>query len=544
MKNVRVLLVNVLFLALCSCVSENEKTDLAVRPNILLIVADDLGYADLGFLGSEIETPNIDQLAADGIIFSRFHTANMCAPTRAMLLTGQDNHVAGMGAQGSSANALGYEGHLTDRVMPVPEVLKTAGYETMMAGKWHLGYAAEHNPKEKGFDHSFALLAGAGNHYWGRGLFDDHPMSPYTENGDSVAWPKGAYSTDFYTDKLIEYIGEDRSDKHPFFAFAAYTSPHWPLQVDTSYWHKYRGMYDEGYEVLREKNLSSMIKSGIVPLGTELPEIHPSVISWDSLNPEQQRFEARKMELYAGMVENLDENIGRLVSHLKSIGAYENTVIVFMSDNGAAANDFYNNGPYQDFIRANYTEEYDSMGLPQSFISYGPQWAEAGSAPFRYFKGYASEGGTLAPMIISGRGVSSSEEIYAHFTSVLDLAPTFYSWASAEYPDSLDEKALKPLMGKPLLSALIDPAHPVHSTEEVYGHEHYGKISFRKGPWKIVNRIDVEDPERFGMYRIEEDISEQTDLSAQEPEIFEGLVIEWEQYMKDNLIVLPTPSVD
>ena len=303
-----------------------------------------------------------------------------------MLLSGNDNHIAGMGIQGETYSEFGYEGHLSDRIVTIPQVLRGAGYQTYMAGKWHLGLRPEDNPHRKGFDRSYVLLRGAGNHFDDQGVFEDTPVSLYTEDGKPARWPEGIYSTDFYTSKLIQYIEEDRDEGRPFFAFAAFTSPHWPLQVKKRFWKKYENRYDGGYEALRESRMESLKRAGMIPEDASMPPWHPRVEPWDSLNPEQQREEARKMELYAGMVDNLDYNIGRLLDYLKDIGEFENTLIVFMSDNGAAAEDFYHHPRYGPFIREHFNEAYERMGEPDSFISYGPQWAEAGSAPFLLFQ--------------------------------------------------------------------------------------------------------------------------------------------------------------
>ena len=264
-------------------------------PNILLIVADDLGYADLGCYGGDIETPNLDKLAAEGILFTNFHTSPYCAPTRAMLLSGNDNHIAGMGRQGKVSDEFGYEGMLTNRIATLPEVLRDAGYHTYMAGKWHLGVTEEADPFNKGFENTFANLGSSGNHYNSTGLFASIPVSRYTENGDSVNWPEGRYSTDLFTDRLIGFIDANRGDGRPFFAYAAYTSPHWPLQVDEEYWKKYRGRYDDGYEVLRVQRLKSLKAAGIIPEDAILPALHPSVLPCDSLTPDQKKKESRKM---------------------------------------------------------------------------------------------------------------------------------------------------------------------------------------------------------------------------------------------------------
>ena len=330
-----------------SCSGPKTRKELINRPNIVLIVADDLGYGDIGCYGGDIETPNIDMLASNGIRFSSFHTAPMCAPTRAMLLTGNDNHIAGVGAQSLFTDVFGYEGKLSDRIVTIPALLKDAGYHTYITGKWHLGTTPESNPNNKGFENSFVLLEGAGNHYNNQSALNTE-YSGYTENGIPVLWPDGMYSTDFYTDKIIEYINQNKEDGRPFFAYAAYTSPHWPLQVDKKYRQKYKGQYDDGYEELRKKRLNSLKKAGIITSEAILPPLHHSVLHWDSLTVKEQKTESRKMEIYAGMVDNLDYNIGRPFTFLKKIGVWDNTLFIFMSDNGAGHRDFYKDVRYSN----------------------------------------------------------------------------------------------------------------------------------------------------------------------------------------------------
>lgn len=519
-----------------------QARDFSKPPNILLIVADDLGYADLGCYGGDIDTPNLDELASQGVRFSRFHTAPLCAPTRAMLLSGNDNHIAGMGAQSVESGKFGYEGHLTERIVTIPQLLRTAGYNTYMAGKWHLGMQPEHDPREKGFDRSFVNLRGAGNHYDDVGIFEETPVSQYTENGEKTQWPKGSYSTDFYTTKLIQYIEADRKSKRPFFAFAAYTSPHWPLQVDESHWKKYEGRYDEGYEKLRANRLESLKKAGMVPGESILPPVHPRVRPWDSLSAEEQRKEARKMELYAGMVDNLDYNIGRLIDYLKDIGEYENTLIVFMSDNGAAAEDFYHHPNYGPFIRKKFNEEYERMGKADSFISYGPQWAEAGSGPFSYFKGYTTEGGMCAPMIISGPSVQRRNEINHGFLSLVDLAPTFYELAGANYPRRFLGRQIHPLKGESLLPYLSGATGRIHDEDYIFALEHYNYAMLRKGKWKITNIARPFDPANFNLYDMSTDLSELKDLKASEPEVFDELMRHWDDYAREIRLQVPSPS--
>ncbi|HSK11896.1 MAG TPA: arylsulfatase [Phnomibacter sp.] len=509
--------------------------------NIVLIVADDLGYADLGCYGGDIETPNLDALAKQGMRFSQFHAAPLCAVTRAMLLSGNNNHIAGMGRQDRKTAVEGYEGYLSDRIVPFPLLLQQAGYHTYMAGKWHLGTRPQDGPLHKGFEHSFVTLEGGANHYSGKGIFVETPESVYIEDGQPAAWKGGDYSTDFYTDKLMAYIDRNKHDARPFFVYAAYTSPHWPLQVDEKYWRKYEGRYDEGYEVLRQRRLESLKQAGMVEADHQLPALNPRVRPWNSLTKAEKKWEARKMELYAGMVHNLDENIGRLIRYLKQIGQYDNTLFVFMSDNGAAAEDFYYHDHFGPFLRQHYTDAYEKMGGPGSFISYGPQWAEAGSAPFRYFKGYTTEGGMIAPMIISGAAVTSSGSISHAFCTIMDLAPTFLEKAGIPYPAAFNGKKAHPLRGASLNALLAGAKQNIHDEHYVFGIEHEGYVMVRKGPWKLVNIIRPFDPVNFALYHLEKDPVEAQDLRARYPEKFQEMLKEWENFSKEVKVKMPTP---
>ncbi len=541
---IRVSFIILLLGPLVSCTASENRRVKNRRPNILLLVADDLGYADLGCYGGDIETPHIDRLAARGIRFSRFHTSPKCAPTRAMLLSGNDNHIAGMGRQSLTTSHFGYEGMLTDRVVPIPALLNEAGYHTYMAGKWHLGKSRDANPHHQGFERSFVLLEGAGNHYDDQGLFEGSPISPYTENGKPARWTQGDYSTDFYTDKIIDYIDDSREDQKPFFVFAAYTSPHWPLQVDQEYWQKYSGRYDDGYEKLKARRLKSLIKAGMIEPGTQLPPNHERVKPWDSLTDPEKKKESRKMELYAGMVDNLDENIGRILLHLEEIGELENTFILFMSDNGAASEDFFYNDRYGPFIRKHFNDRFECMGVPNSFISYGPQWAEAGSAPFRYFKGFTTEGGMVAPMIIAGPGLKHTNMIHHGFVTLMDIAPTFYELAGAEYPKTYRGKEVYPLKGASLIPFLTGCAESVHTTGYVYGMEHGNRAMIRKGDWKITSNKLPFAPENFELFDLSEDLAELHDLRETHPEKYKELLEEWRRFSNKIAVQVPTPSAD
>jgi len=508
------------------------------RPNILLIVADDLGYADLGVYGSDINTPNIDSLAAEGMLFTKFHTAPMCSPTRAMLLSGNNNHVAGVAHQGQTGLLdvpfPGYESSLSDRIVPFPRLLQAAGYNTYTVGKWHLGLEQDQSPHAAGFSRAYNLLDGAGTHYDAIGYADGG--STYRENENLVEYPVGRYSTELYTDRLIEFIEADKASGKPFFAFAAYTSPHWPLQVPDEYLDLYSGHYDEGYDALRLARFDSLKAAGIIPVDSEIPPRNDAITPWESLSPEQQRIESRKMELYAAMVDNLDDHVGRLLDYLKSSGLYENTLVIFMSDNGAAGEDFYNRGPYKEHIQAHFDNAYEKMGTPESFVSYDEEWAEAGSAPFSRRKGYTREGGIVAPMIMQGPGVAARDVINPTYFTVMDLAPTFVEIAGAQYP--LDD-SVQSMLGTSLVPFLAGANGSVHDENYVTTLFHGGRAYLRQGHWKIVNLEPPFDEDSFELFDLSTDPGEANNLAEQEPEKRAELIALWQKERQRLGIVLP-----
>ncbi len=508
------------------------------RPNILLIIADDLGYTDLGVYGSDIDTPNIDALAAEGMLFTQFHTAPYCAPTRAMLLSGNNNHVAGVARQGQIGIADmpvdGYENGLSDRIVPFPRLLRDAGYHTYSVGKWHLGLEEANRPRVAGFTRSFNLLQGAGTHFDALGYYEGGSI--YSENGELTEYPVGEYSTEVYTDRLIGFIDDNKGDGKPFFAYAAYTSPHWPLQVPDEYLHLYAGRYDDGYDALREQRFDSLKEAGIIPLSSELPPRNDEITPWDDLGHDDKRRESRKMELYAAMVDNLDHHVGRLIAYLKDNDLYDNTLIVFMSDNGAAAEDFYNGTDYMPYIRANFDNGYELMGTAASFVSYGPPWAEAGSAPFQRRKGYTREGGIVAPMIITGPGVGSRGVIDASYVTVMDLAPTFLDIAGADYPQ---DGSVKPMLGASMTDFLAGTATSVHTDEYVTTLYHSGRAFLRQGGWKISTLEPPFDESKFELFDVVADPGETKNLAEDEPEIMTRMIGLWRKERKKLGILLP-----
>ena len=532
---------NITAVLIIALICVEPKTSLAQstadpRPNILMIVADDLGYADLGCYGGEIKTPNIDALAGRGILFTHFHTSPLCAPTRSMLLSGNDNHVAGMGSMFSvdgtnRAGKPGYEHHLTDRIVTIAQLLKDGGYQTFMTGKWHLGSSQDEIPFSKGFEKSFALMNGAANH------FNNHPFSPndppqYRLDSKVVLYPDGSFSTDVYTDKMMGYIGQRQSGK-PFFAYLAYTAPHWPLQVPGNYINRYKGRYDMGYDSLRVIRFAGQKAAGIVPENAVLRERNPEIRPWTDLSAEEKKSESRKMEIYAAMVENLDDHIGQLIQFLKKSGLLDNTVIVFMSDNGAAGEDFYNLPKgFGPFLRAHYDNGYANMGTASSFVSYGPQWAQAGAAPFKLYKSYATEGGIVAPLIISGKFIDRKPGIDRSLISVMDLAPGFLDLAQISYPEMYKNKKMTPQLGSSFVPYLKKQKNQIHNDEYAFGLEHDGQCMLIRGQWKITNISQPFDETAFALYDLSNDMAESNDLSKSNPAKYTEMLHEWDIFVK------------
>ena len=433
----------------------------------------------------------------------------------------------------------GYEGHLTNRIVPVPALMKEAGYHTYTTGKWHLGTREEDSPLAKGFERSFNLLQGGGNHFNNTGIELEDTLSSYREDGQLVDYPEGQYSTEFYTNKLIEFIREGRSkDSKSFFAFAAYTSPHWPLQVPEDYLDRYTGDFDMGYDSLRKWRFESLKEAGMIPPDATLPPRLNSITPWDSLTREEQKSESRKMELYAAMVDNLDYHIGRLLQFLKDENIYENTIIIFMSDNGAASDDFYNEAWSRDFIRKHYDNAYENMGRVNSFVSYGPQWAQAGAAPFNRFKSYTTEGGMLAPFIIAGPGIPAGGEIQDTYFTVMDIAPTFYELAGIDYPGQARGAEVYPLLGNSILPYLQGKSNTIHDEDYGIGLEHGGRIFYRKGDWKLVQLERPSGKNEFLLFNVARDIGETEDIASMYPEKFQELQQEWKLFVKNNNIIL------
>jgi arylsulfatase len=521
-------------------------------PNILLIVVDDMGFTDIGAFGSEIRTPNLDRIAYDGVRLTNFHAAPTCATTRSMLLSGSDNHKAGMGSQyGPSAykdfpvGRVGYERYLHPRVATLPERLNDAGYHTYMTGKWHLGIDDENKPSARGFERTFALMNGGSSHLELRG----NGPKIYREDGEELsALPDNFYSTNTYTDKMIEFIAANADDDKPFFGYLALTSPHWPLQVPAEELERYAGQYDDGYDVQRARRVERALQLGVVP------EVDPDLFDpqgarWDELSEDEKRYSARTMELLAAMVENMDDNVGRLVAHLKSTGQFDNTFIFFMSDNGAEADREDKNLVWARQIESSnyYDNSYDNLGKASSWAFVREGWAQASMAPYRLYKGFLTEGGTRVTSFAHHPTLASSGKIDNQYLTVMDVMPTFLSLANADFdPTSVRGRDVLPMDGKSFHTALQTSAR-VHGADEVIASEMQGQRSLVRGNWKIVwEQMTVsmswqgEKPDHWRAWRLfnlADDPTEQHDLAVEEPEILAELTTLWDEWAETNGVI-------
>ena len=523
----------------------------AKQPNFLVIVADDLGYSDIGAFGGEIATPNLDQLATNGARLTAFHTAPTCSPTRSMLLSGTDNHRAGLGTMAeliapNQRGKEGHEGYLRAEVASLPELLQAGGYRTLLSGKWHLGLAPDQDPHARGFQQSFALLQGGHNHF-GLGLSQEPTTSgirfgaTYTENGKILSkLPDDFYSSDTFATKLIDQLKRTKvgkEGKKPFFAYLAFTAPHWPLQARPQDIAKYRGKYDAGFDVLRQQRLKRQIELGLLDPSVVAHEPTVQDDGWDALSPEAKRVASRDMEIYAAMVDRLDQNVGRVIQTLKETGEYDNTVILFLADNGAEGVDFSRSELSQfKNIAAVADNSFDNRGNATSFVAYGPGWAQAATAPSWLYKAYATEGGTRAVSFISGKGLGRKHPVADAFLSVADVAPTFLDLAGLPDPKgAFQGRRVEPIRGKSWVPYLTGKADRVYGADEPYGVELFGSRALRQGDWKITDLGNGE----WKLFDIANDPSETKDLSQQEPQRFEQLKNAWERYAKEVGVVLP-----
>jgi len=524
--------------------SYSDKAHGQKQPNIILILVDDMGYSDLGSFGSEIHTPNLDRLAAEGVRFTQFYNNSICAPTRASVLTGQYPHKAGVGYFNINLGLPPYQGYLNKESLTFAEVLKQGGYQTYLAGKWHVGGDSSNNewPVQRGFDHAFAFLGGGSSYLYGPVLQKGiREPGPFYEDYKAISFRSDPdfYATDKITDYAVRYVIDAAKTPKPFFLYLAYNAPHWPLQARKVDIEKYKGVYDIGWDSIRTRRLKRQIELGIIPANTR-PSIKDNDIpNWNSLTYEEQIFWSRKMEVYAAMVDRLDQQIGRVLETLKETKAAGNTVIFFLSDNGA---------PVEDVSRFQGAVANEGpVGTAGSFESQSKNWSYASNTPYRAFKSYAYEGGIRTPFIAWYPTQIKAGAILQGNGHIIDLAPTFYDLAGVVYPEKYNGINPYKLPGKSLKNILLQQT-PLQERPVFW--ERAGNRAVRLGKWKLVS---IFPSYQWELYDISEDGGETHDLAAQNVEIVNKLSRLYFDWAKENGVVdfstirpkkplLPTPD--
>lgn len=498
----------------------------AGRPNIVIIMADDMGFSDIGCYGGEIDTPNLNRIAQKGMRFTQFYNTARCCPTRASLLTGLYAHQAGIGHMMEPRDLPGYRGDLSPNAVTIAEALKPSGYKTYMCGKWHvtpLRGDRRHNwPLQRGFDKFYGTLAGAGNFFWPAYLMRDN--TPIESEG------KDYYYTDALSENAANFIGESAKSTDPFFLYLAYTAPHWPLHAPEREIEKYKGRYKDGWDALRVERHKRMVDLGIVDKRWPLTQRDSTVPAW--ADAKDKDWHQRRMEVYAAMVDRMDQGIGKVLAKLKETGAEDNTLVLFLADNGGCAEELGVNAR-GDHVREKLPDgrmlrkgNLPSImpGPMDTHTSYGIGWANASNTPFRMYKHWVHEGGISSPLIAHWPSVIKQGGQLTNQTGhLIDLMATAVDVGQAKYPKDRAGQAVTPLEGKSLAPILAGKKREGH---KAIFWEHEGNRAIRQGDWKLVSKY----PGSWELYDLAADRTELNDLSAKNPKVAAGMAHEWQKW--------------
>lgn len=517
----------------------------AQRPNIVFVLFDDAGFSDFGAYGSEIATPNIDRLAKEGMRFTNFHTASTCEASRVMLMSGVDHHRAGAGTLSvviadNQKGKPGYEGYLSERVHSLGQLLRDGGYATYYAGKWNIGNGLERGPGARGWDRYLALEQTGADNFEAKVYAPFNLEAVWWEDGRRAKLPPDFFSSSTYVDRLIQYIDEGRSAGKPFMAMLALQAVHSPLQAPDADIERYRKMYEAGWEKMRAARYARQVESGLMPAGLKLPR-EPSNRPWAQLSDDERRAAAKKMAVFAAMLDHADQQVGRLQQHLRKTGELDNTVFIVMSDNGADAYDLSQlNLPMKLWYRANFALGIDRMGGKGSYVHYGADWAEVSNTPFASFKGTSFEGGMRVPFIVHMPGKAAAGGVSDAFAYATDFLPTVLDIAGIPLPgDDPRGKALLRPTGKSLLPLLQGEVQRVHGPDEAIGFEGSGGQALFMGDYKLLrNGAPFPDPS-WRLIHLRDDPTEQRDLSKEKPELVKTMLAEVNAYNERSGVVLP-----
>ncbi|WP_373497615.1 arylsulfatase [Aquiflexum sp.] len=528
MKDTHFVIVYIFFLLtsfLQSC-QKAEKSQDQRLPNIIIIMADDMGYSDIGFFGAEIATPNIDQLAKNGLVMTQFYNTSRCCPSRTALLTGLYQHEAGIGNMVGDMGHPSYQGYLNEKCVTIAEALRSNGYTTLMSGKWHVGGERANWPRQRGFDRFFGFPSGGGVYFFpirsGRQvILDDDPVPLDTAN---------FYSTDAFTDYAIQFIDEHMASKEtanaPFFLYLPHIAPHFPLQAREEDIQKYRGSYKEGFSSIRAKRYQKLKASGIVPEGFELTDPDDQVLDWNALSEAEKDTFDLKMSVYAAQMTSMDRGIGELVSRLREHEILDNTLIIFLSDNG---------GTHEAIDNAEFSG--GPIGSRNSFVSYSRSWANVSNTPFRMYKHWVHEGGISTPLIMHYPAMIKEPKINHEVGHIMDIMPTLLELTQTEYPTSYKGHDILPLRGKSLLPLMEGNKREGH---EYLFWEHQGNKAVRKANWKMVQKKGSGEWE---LYEMNIDRTELKDVSGLYPDVVVELEQKYNEWAADAG-VLPWEEVE
>lgn len=505
------------------------------KPNIILIMADDMGYSDIGCFGSEIKTPNLDRLAEKGVRITQFYNASRCCPTRASLLTGLYQHQTGVGDMVNDLGYPSYQGYLNSECVTLAEAMKLNGYNTYMSGKWHVGGKPEVHPLKRGFDRYFGLIDGAGSYY--KPIAYRQNMAPVRwmlDNKDFYPPDTGFYFTDAIAGYAISFLKEEKENGKPFFLYLPFTAPHWPLHALPEDIEKYRGKYMKGWDAIRKDRYQRMIKMGILDSSVNLSPKDAASPEWESLSQEEKVAWDLRMAVYAAMIDRMDQNIGRIVNYLTQENQIENTLIVFLADNGGCHE---NTRTQKSFLKAN-----GETGTEDSFDAIEIPWANVSNTPFRMFKHWVHEGGIASPFIACLPGTVSEGKIVAQTGHIIDIMPTFIELAGGKYPESFNGIKIQSMEGVSLMPLLkgkkLNRSNPLF-------WEHEGNRAIRDGDWKLVSAYDnsAKKFKQWELYNLAKDRTELNDLSISEQERTRKMIGEYEKWA-NRVGVIPRETID
>ncbi len=504
------------------------------QPNIVLLLVDDSGLMDFGSFGGEAHTSHIDQLAQQGMMFTNFHTSPVCSPSRAMLVTGTDSHLAGVAnlpemLPNGYENEPGYGGVLNNRVQTIATRLKEVGYNTYVTGKWHLGHNENTLPPARGFDRSFILGASGADNYEAKGYLPMKATAQWYTDGKKTELPDDFYSSKDYINQTIGFHESEQNSDAPFFSFISFQAIHAPIQAPKKFVEPYLDVYKEGWSALRQKRFEKAKEMGIIPVTAAMNNMFPQFKKWEQLTQEEKDVYSTDMAVTAGMLEAMDFHIGRYISYLKEKGLYENTVFVVTSDNGPDGGNFKGNVVMQKWQKKHgYHSDKNRAGEKGYFGAIGPEFAFALASPFSFFKYYTGEGGVRTPLIISGKNIPSGQQTNA-FCFITDIVPTLLELVGME-PKS--NKLYAPITGKSLWPHIQDSSMPVYNENEGVGLEVANSSAYYQGDLKIVkNNIPLGD-NKWYMYNLKTDPGETKDIAKLFPEKFNELMRAYNEYAK------------